>query len=460
MTVTPPAYGFGMTFLAIFLAVLVLVAVIAVAVLAGRLAAVQRQPSPPAEAGADRATVDAVNEAVRSVVGDATQRIDEQLGHSRREIELRADAMDRQMQQATQQLNETQQAVQERLGSVETSIEKKVAAVDRIVAERVGGARQVVDAGMAGVGKDLGTQMSAMDAELKRVHRELTQVQEKSAAQHSQFVEGMQAAVEGQRALADTTAELRQALANPKARGQWGERMADDVLRSAGFREHVNYRKQTQLPGGTTPDFTFLLPDDQKLHMDVKFPVDNYLRYLDSDRDDDQQRLAAQFKRDVRTRVKELTTRGYADPTNTLGFVLLFIPNEAVYSFIHEHDPDFIDFAMGEGVAVCSPNTLFAVLAVVRRQVDAVAVQRASSEILERLGKFSEQWQRMSEHIDKVERQLATVTKSMGELSGTRRRQLERELDKIEDVRGRAGLDQMEMLPEERRPVLREVAGG
>ena len=58
--------------------------------------------------------------------------------------------------------------------------------------------------------------------------------------------------------------------------------------------------------------------------MDVKFPVDNYLRYLESERVDDQQKLAAQFKRDVRARVKELTTRGYADPTNTLGFVLLF----------------------------------------------------------------------------------------------------------------------------------------
>ena len=449
-----------MTFLAIFLALFALAAVVAVVVLAARLSSVERRPAPPAEAEADRATVDAVNEVVRAVVGDATQRIDEQLGHSRREMDLRAQAIDRQLHHAAQQVNETQQAVHERLGTVETSIEKKVAAVDRIVAERVSGVREVVDAGMTGVGKDLGTQMSAMDAELKRVHRELTQVQEKSAAQHSPFVEGMQAAVEGQRALADTTAELRQALANPKARGQWGERMADDVLRSAGFREHVNYRKQTQLPGGTTPDFTFLLPDDQQLHMDVKFPVDNSLRYLDSDRDDDQQRLAAQFKRDVRTRVKELTTRGYADPTNTLGFVLLFIPNEAVYSFIHEHDPGFVDYAMGEGVAVCSPNTLFAVLAVVRRQVDAVAVQRASSEILERLGKFSDQWQRMSEHIDKVEKQLATVTKSVGELSGTRRRQLERELDKIEDVRSRAGLDQLEVLPEDRRPVLREVSGG
>jgi hypothetical protein len=45
------------------------------------------------------------------------------------------------------------------------------------------------------------------------------------------------------------------------ARGQWGERMAEDVLRLAGFVENVNYVKQTQLEGGTgRPDFTFPLP--------------------------------------------------------------------------------------------------------------------------------------------------------------------------------------------------------
>ena len=46
------------------------------------------------------------------------------------------------------------------------------------------------------------------------------------------------------RELADTT-HLREALASPKARGQWGERMADDVLRAAGFVEGMSYRKQT-----------------------------------------------------------------------------------------------------------------------------------------------------------------------------------------------------------------------
>ena len=39
----------------------------------------------------------------------------------------------------------------------------------------------------------------------------------------------------------------------PQARGQWGERMADDVLRLAGFVEGVNYRKQTAVAGGHDP---------------------------------------------------------------------------------------------------------------------------------------------------------------------------------------------------------------
>ena len=54
------------------------------------------------------------------------------------------------------------------------------------------------------------------------------------------------------------------ALANPQARGQWGERMAEDVLRLAGFVENVNYRKQTQIEGGTgRPDYTFHMPKGQ-----------------------------------------------------------------------------------------------------------------------------------------------------------------------------------------------------
>jgi len=76
-------------------------------------------------------------------------------------------------------------------------------------------------------------------------------------------------------ALNDTATRLREALAGSKSRGQWGERMAEDVLRAAGLVEHVNYRKQTATGDGGIPDFTFLLPGDQVWHMGVRFPRDN-----------------------------------------------------------------------------------------------------------------------------------------------------------------------------------------
>ena len=55
--------------------------------------------------------------------------------------------------------------------------------------------------------------------------------------------------------------------------------MAEDVLCLAGFVEGVQYRKQKAVEQGSgIPDFTFLLPQNSILYMDVKFPLDNYLR--------------------------------------------------------------------------------------------------------------------------------------------------------------------------------------
>ena len=87
----------------------------------------------------------------------------------------------------------------------------------------------------------------------------------------------------------------------PAGPGQWGERMAEDVLRLAGFTEHVNYRKQTQVAGGTgRPDYTFDLPKGHVLYMDVKFPLASYLRYLEVGTDAERQAHLKRFLADVR----------------------------------------------------------------------------------------------------------------------------------------------------------------
>lgn len=251
-------------------------------------------------------------------------------------------------------------------------------------------------------------------------------------------------------ALAETTQRLGEVLAGTKSRGQWGERMADDVLRAAGFVEHVNYRKQTAITGGGVPDFTFLLPGAQVCHMDAKFPLDNYVRHLEADGEFERQRHLKQFQHDVRQRVKELAERHYDGADDSIDVVLLFIPNEQVYCFMHEHDPALLDDALAQGIVLCSPTTLFAVLAVIRRASDSFRLEQRASEIVALLGGFAKQWDAFCDQMDTVGRRVEGLQKDYELLVGTRRRQLDRQVDRIEDLRRRENLPAVEMLASDR----------
>jgi DNA recombination protein RmuC len=280
-------------------------------------------------------------------------------------------------------------------------------------------------------------QIQAMREELLRLNR-LVEETERTRREHvGELTSQLQAAGRQTQVLAETTQSLREALSSTTARGQWGERMAEDVLRLAGFVDGVNYRRHQPLPGsGGIPDYTFLLPQGLTLHMDVKFPLNNYLRVVDATSDVERDHARKEFLKDVRQRLREVTRRDYVDPAGgTVDCVLLFIPNEQVYAFIQEQDRSILDDALRAKVVFCSPLTLFAVLAVIRQAVDNFQLSRTSHEILQRLQGFEKQWDRFVEQMDKVGRNLKTASNAFEELEGTRRRGVERELERIESLR-------------------------
>jgi DNA recombination protein RmuC len=304
------------------------------------------------------------------------------------------------------------------------------------------------------VSADLSSKKDVIDARLDQVHREMrgelarlhemvTNLGRTSAEQFGQVESSLRAHAEVASALATTTHSLREALANPQARGNWGERMAEDVLRLAGLRENVNYVKQTTIDGGSgRPDYTFTMPKGQQLYMDVKFPMAAFLRYLEASTEAEREAHLKRFLSDVRQRVKELARREYTTDGDrqTVDYVLLFMPNEQLTGFIHQHDADLLDDAMGQKVVLCSPLTLFAFLGVIRQAFDNFMIEQTSDEILQLLGRFGKQWHKYAEQIDKVERQFQSVERSFGELAGTRRRQLEKPLVQLEQIRRDRGL--------------------
>jgi DNA recombination protein RmuC len=242
--------------------------------------------------------------------------------------------------------------------------------------------------------------------------------------------------------LRDTADELRKVLSSPSARGQWGERMAEDVMRAAGLVEGINYRKQAQATTSRArPDFTFLLPNDLILNMDVKFPLSSYSAYLEAASDGDRSRCIDQFKRDVRERIKEVRDRDYINPeAGTVDYVILFVPNERVLSFLNECDASALDEALAHRVVVCSPFTLYAVLAVIRQAVDNFKFERATNEMLGLIGGFNTQWIKFVKAFDGIGTNIDGLRTAFAALTTTRRGQLDRVLAKIEDVRIRQGI--------------------
>lgn len=311
---------------------------------------------------------------------------------------------------------------------------------ERLGAERAASA-QDLEAKRGLIGQQLGAIADGMTTKLGEVTALVKTLEGDRRQTLGEVSQQLQSAGEQIVQLSTVTTSLREALRSTKQRGQWGERMAEDVLRAYGFIEGVNYLKQATLIDGARPDFTFLLPKDRSLNMDVKFPLDNYLRMLDAQGEMEQVRYKKDFLKDVRLRMKEITGRAYIDAQQgTCDCVAMFIPNEGLCSFIHSEDAQLIDEALKNHVVMCSPLTLFSVLAVIRPAVDQFAMERTSNEILSLVGAFHKQWGAFVEQMNKVGKRIEDSATEFDALIGTRKRMLERPLGKIEDLRAQRQL--------------------
>lgn len=311
--------------------------------------------------------------------------------------------------------------------------------------------------------KELDAKKGLIDQQLQRMSKELENVstlmkdlEKDRVEKFGELASQLKIASEQTTSLMKVTTTIREALASSKVRGQWGERMAEDVLNLAGFIENVNYLKQKSVEGGgSRPDFTFLLPRDLKLNMDVKFPLDNYVKFLESASDPERLKFRNDFLRDVRARIKEVTTREYIDPEqNTVDCVILFIPNEQIYAFIHEQDSAIFDNALKNKVVLCSPINFITVLAVIRQAIDNFALERTSGELLSLFGRFKKQWDEFLYRLEMLGKRIGDTLKEYENLMTTRRRKLESPLEKIENARIKQGLP---VAPEEEDETLKLI---
>ncbi len=232
------------------------------------------------------------------------------------------------------------------------------------------------------------------------------------------------------------TNSLKETLSSKQGRGMWAERMADDVLNYAGLKEGINYKRQQKIDGtGTRPDFTFLLPNGSILNMDVKFPYDNYKRYIEAE-EKDKPHYEKEFLKDVKNHIKAISTREYIDAEKgTVNCAIMFIPNEKIFSFIFDKDSSIIDDAAKSGIMICSPVTTITVLSVIRQASENFVIEKRAKVLMEAVGLFRKEWVKYSENFLKLGDLINKVSLEYDSLKTTRNNKLESSMNKLEALK-------------------------
>jgi len=238
--------------------------------------------------------------------------------------------------------------------------------------------------------------------------------------------------------LKEATDHLKNILSNNQLRGKYGEEVAENLLRSVGFVKGQHYSVNAgQESVSTRPDFTMFLPDKTRMNIDAKFPLQSLIKYQEAESKTEKERYLREFTADVKQKIKQVATRDYINPEeNTVDFVILFVPNEMIFSFIYDRLHDVWNDAMKQKVIMAGPFSFTAILRMVFQSYKNFSYQKNLHSIIKLINSFTKEYESFSCELDTLGKRIQSVESQYNTVSVTRAKKLAGVVEKIksEDI--------------------------
>lgn len=219
---------------------------------------------------------------------------------------------------------------------------------------------------------------------------------------------------------------------NNKIQGNWGEMILESILEKSGLKKGEEYFTQEILTNengerilndenkALQPDVVVVYPGGRKIVIDSKVSLNGYVRYVESETDEERLVGEKEHILSIKKHIDELSSKSYQDYIDSLDFVMMFIPNEPAYILSMQLDSSIWDYAYRKRILLISPTNLIASLKVVadlwKREYqsrNAQEIARRGAILYDKFAGFVETLQDVGKNIERTQK---SYDKAFGQL--------------------------------------------
>ncbi|MBP5378711.1 MAG: DNA recombination protein RmuC [Ruminococcus sp.] len=279
-----------------------------------------------------------------------------------------------------------------------------------------------------------------LDVIQKTVNEKLEAQLNKSFSLVSERLEKVYTSLGEMQTIAAGVGDLKKVLTNVKTRGILGEIQLGSILEEILAPEMYDTEVPT-IPGSTNRvEFAVKLPvqgDGEHIYLpiDSKFPGDTYSALQDA-YDSGNKDEIANTRKTLESVIKKCAAdikSKYVSPPNTTIFGIMFLPFEGLYAEVVKLG--LIDVLQRDySISITGPSTMAAMLNSLQMGFRTLAIQKRSSEVWNILGTVKKEFATFSEVLEKTQKHVRQVDDDLEKLIGTRTRQINRSLSKVEVI--------------------------
>lgn len=224
---------------------------------------------------------------------------------------------------------------------------------------------------------------------------------------------------------------LTQALKrDTKKQGNWGELILESILEASGLVKDVQYFiQETNIDDEgkiKRPDVVVRFPEGRSVIIDSKVSLTAYTEAYETPDEDFRRKRLKDHAKSVKKHVDELADKKYDEAVkDSIGFILMFIPNDQCYLSALEEEPDLSRYAYSKGIVIISPSNLMMALQLAFnmwqqdiRNKNIENIIKTANELYNKVAGFSESMLSVEKYLNQLSNAFITAKKQLYEGNG------------------------------------------